>query len=541
MTDHNLKHVSNPGSTNPDPPTTTSTTISSSSSSSPFDTSLPSELSLTILKTVHSPRDLYALIRASPGHYRVFRTYRPEILATVAARVFLPEIRPLALLVCEAQKELSCREVREKDRKTARERERERREATVDDKHHLNWRIEIYTLIYFCLRQLRTRLFAYSLEDIRASCVARAEDLCNDRAGAVKLCRLWWLIDFFVRDYVDYARSQETRIQRPGYITGKATAAKQERDIQVSIVPAKISPVEYGRLQRAFLHLELSRHLHDGSDRLYECSFFCMFRPRGSAMAGCITRFEFEELSSASEFLESRMRCHFDEIEKFAAAAQLKYAAAISTTGNFGSKNSNHGDSENGSQFFRAANKNRSFRHFRYESPIPRDNCYGTSSFASAIVELGLPFYRQFSQMGRAMQLRFIHDFTQLSKHYRPFESVNEMFTCSRSLHWPSERQQLRSSVTYPSPGYERIRRLHPGHSKEALSYLRRCGYLFWDSAAVPECIDGFSLTLKNISIRDPAVEKLRVLCSMTPESLVDILPPAFTRDAIVEMIERCE
>ena len=80
----------------------------------------------------------------------------------------------------------------------------------------------------------------------------------NDCTTLKRICHLWRVVDYFIKEYVAKVRADQKLLQTEysSVLTGTG--------LEHINVPSQLSPVEYGRLQRAFFNFEFYRRLHGG-------------------------------------------------------------------------------------------------------------------------------------------------------------------------------------------------------------------------------------------------------------------------------------
>lgn len=512
-----------------------SSPVISRPSPSPIE-KLPLELKLFIFQTLYNPRDVYSLIRASPILYQAFQNNKSNILAAAISRVILPENRPLALLVCEAQSELSARALCQKDRETVRKRRVERREIKSSSKRGCD-SIDDYRRLpdELTYRDLRTaRLSSFLSKYSNHGGIWKANINLHDELVAMKLCRLWDFIDHFVYDYVRFARIKSKLNSE--YSEDKATNSSKRM-----IVPNELSFAEYGRLQRAFFRFELSRHVFGGSDR-YAKSLDA-FYDIDMNLGYCMTRFQKFEFLSISEYLVSCMESYFDEIEDYAVT---KIRIAASLTSKVNNESRNRENSENGIQGEEVTFHSGHFKCL----PFFRKKFKGSQkSYMLDILEVGLPFFKHFSQMSRAKQLRVVNNYAWSSKKSWtvPFGPYALYPSTDHASH--AECQNLGETITGPSAGYEYIQSSAVSQITALSKYnLSQCGFDFWDHVNAPDFTDPFGRDIHNSSnlrrrrdrYKDPSVEERLHGTKITCYNLEEALSPSLSGKDIVDLFESC-
>ena len=537
---------------------------------------LPFEVKLIILQALSNPRDVYTLIRASPIFYQVFRGYKPKILAAAVSQAILPESRPLALLVCKAREKLSAQAVWEqyqtkvKRRRTSKsisdnevkcrdscdERNRNfigddgsgsdrsiakedkmvdedyaSRVASDDDSDYWSYP-EDWTYNY--LMTIRRECFFFTYNDVSA--IWKADVDLRDELVVMKLCRLCCLTDYFVWDYVRYARTQ---LETPECVELEPAGGRQ-----VTLIPNELSAAEYGRLQRAFLYLELFRYLFGAFKwhrDVMDDSIAPTIRPYNKLYRiffGWMTGFEQTELLSVSEYLMSDMGRQFDTIEDH-AITQIRRAAALRSESEDSKINHDFGE----------VNIQPQSGHFGCLPFLQKRNRYWHRGCLSEIVDLGLPFYRHFSQLNRPIQLRVLNDYVWSHHHYW---SINR-HVIHRPWRGPdygyrAEYRELGKTITAPSTGYEHLYASKKGKITQKVKYnLRQCGYLFWDHVVAPCHIESSNLYNSNNPNKthdrrqDPSVEERLYGTKITRHDLQEALSPSLSPKEIIDMVENCE
>ena len=164
---------------------------------------LPTEVRIQIMSLLESPKDAYALIRASPALLQMFLANKGIILNTISRKAFHPCVLLEALSIARLQ-ELS---------------------------HPLPWS-NGKNLLKTPIEERRTRLFSTTSVD-----------------QSMSVCRLCNLIEFFIGDYATYTIPILDHLEAP--VMAHFTSVQRRRS------KYHLSATEYARLQRAFSRFEL--------------------------------------------------------------------------------------------------------------------------------------------------------------------------------------------------------------------------------------------------------------------------------------------
>ena len=260
-----------------------------------LDTLSPDILSL-VLRQLGSPREVFSAIRVCSILYNVFQLDKTRILANAVQRSFHPAVLPIALVICDVKKDPTLIAHFEDD--------------MLSEDHYLDdLNMSDYSLWW--------NQDEVKYEFLRGTIIDTAEKLLKDSGFAkskfqdldgvtLPLCRLWKLVDIFIKDY-----SKQALAQLRG--EGSECWSADEPSEETSGLD-NIDEDEYGRLQRAFVWFELWRRLFGGYDdykwrkrRHWEhCAFQISMSP-----------IEIAELWSVYEYLIDRMDYVLETVDRY--------------------------------------------------------------------------------------------------------------------------------------------------------------------------------------------------------------------------------
>ena len=394
------------------------------------------DVNLLILLQLSSPKDLHSIIKASPWHNEIFRKNEERILVAVVKQAIHPEVLPLARRVCKAANILGV---------SAYTKDGELGETENDENNLADF------------KRNRVRLFL-EFGDGQAN-----ETSLRDPSVSIPLSRLWNVVDYFITEY-----SLQTLSKWQHFVDGQKLK-KPVGNERISGHGQNLSKTEYGRLQRAFCYFELYRRLFGGENYLlWRSGDWGGVHEQQRSFVSRLTRSEICELQSVYEYLVARLEDTFDNMEDF-MISRFEDAAK-------------QDDESLGSYI-----------------PVNSMDLYGLNLFHSMhksdqkaviafMVELGLPFLRQFLQRSIEKQTAIAVEYT-VKQHDESLGVVlEEAGRFSRGL---DEKQSANyDSLMSASVGYLRRgklpKRLLVGTSdeEEIEDYgLRQAGYFFWDKA----------------------------------------------------------
>ncbi len=221
---------------------------------------LPVELHLCVLKQLSTVQDIYSLIRASPQHYRVFFSYKQDILSTVIGRMLGPEIFVDALAVVEA----SDPRYQNDDREIVLAFLRRYKDAR--DLNHLNQKVTPST--------------------------------------ATAVCRLNHAVEYHIKDYTRRATAILTQCTK----TASFVESERRPNSSTSCIweTEILSAVEKERLRRAFYRVELFEHLfRDCKKRAPEMKF--SDEEKADLFLALFSSSQIEEIACIRDYLRLRM------------------------------------------------------------------------------------------------------------------------------------------------------------------------------------------------------------------------------------------
>ena len=401
------------------------------------------DVNLLILLQLSSPKDLYLIINASPLHYEIFRKNKERIFVAAVKQAIYPEVLPLARRVCRAANTLSV---------SACTKDGELGETENDENNLADF------------KRNRVRLFL-EFGDGQAN-----EASLRDPSVFIPLSRLWNVIDYFVTEYSSQALSKWQ------HFVDVQKIKKPVGNERISGHGQNLSKIEYGRLQRAFCYFELYRRLFGGENYLlWRSGDWGGVHKQQRSFVSRLTRSEICELQSVYEYLVARLENIFDNMENF-MISRFEVAAK-------------QDDESLGSYI-----------------PVNLMDLYGLNLFHSMhksdqkaviafMVELGLPFLRQFFQKSIEKQTAIAVEYT-VKQHDNSLGVVlEEARRFSRGL---DEKQSanndslMSASVGYVHRGKLPRRLLIDTSNEEELEDygLRQTNYFFWDKARLGDGVN---------------------------------------------------
>ena len=494
--------------------------------------SLPLELNLIILQNIADPATLFALFRASPVHYEIFQSSQqqqrqheqktPGILARIVLNVITPELLQLAIDVCEA---------------TSIKSERTRMQlCAIASKRNSNSSSSSYQDAYSGAlrsmkktfeRKIRKRIFAERRETttiwdtsrnkarIESSYIEKLRDLDLLKC----LCRLLTVVDWFIADFTRGARAllevDEREREYLGTVGLKDTDKGEEEASRSGlgvciIAPAVLSQFEYLRLQRAFLHFELYRHILGGLERYgrYPGLIFSYLRYD-----------EPDGLLSVYDYLMARMEKAYDDLEMY---FDLRLASAMATEVNDTTHSNVDWEPDPNSPWPKFHKLPRYVQDIEDRQIIwlntlasdkvqaKQERCerkvntaeaeYGKSEARkqcsniekklklAPLIDLGLPFFKSFLRMDNEQQLRIILDTSHLECREMFEDVVNRSCadgsTTIGRVSFDEDASRVKSGYLFKGP---RIR-ISPDNQDAGavLSAIRRRGFFFWECRGLP-------------------------------------------------------
>ena len=235
-------------------------------------TSLSVELACQVLQELHSPGDLYSLIRASSFLYRIFISRKSFVLSQVLLRAIHPDVLSEVRACFEAS------DIPE----------------IIENQPAESSRKKITDFIH-----------GYSTRDEK-----QFSQQLRENATSVSLCRLYSTIDYFITDY----SSKALKALHTQSLLGVDLVLHKSNEPCFNQQPA-FSSTENGRLQRAFFRFEIYRKIFyypycsSGLDPLFDEKeqsdlFLALFPP-----------WEIEELACVHHYLVKVLEDVFDEVE----------------------------------------------------------------------------------------------------------------------------------------------------------------------------------------------------------------------------------
>lgn len=226
------------------------------------------ELHLRILKQLSTLQDVYTLIQASPQHYRVFLTFKEEILSSAIQRMLGPEVSVDAIAAVEA----SSQHLEHADRKNVRAFLRRYQEARN-------------------MKQPRKKL---------------------SLSTALWLCRLHHAIDYHIEDYTQRATAVFEQCAK------SMSSVKHERHPSVSGThfweSGPLSAVEKERLRRAFYRVELFEKLFGDQDNYASETKFSA-KEQAECLLTHYSSSEIEEIACMRDYLRLRMEETYERVD----------------------------------------------------------------------------------------------------------------------------------------------------------------------------------------------------------------------------------
>ena len=223
---------------------------------------LPVEILVSILKCLSSPEQLYFVIRASPTIYQIFRSHIVSILVAVVKRAIHPAVLPLAVLICDINKDVNlvrhdgyfhvsedlCNqpyflfgiEANQDIKQNGNYEENSKEEAELNE-----------DIRYVHFRQKLKDVFDSSVDPYEES-----QRKLYDLKVLVPICRLYSIVDFFVGEYCRWCS-----MNIHSYAKTEGHNDTVELSSTFDVEKEKLSTNEYARLQRAFFWFEIHRRL----------------------------------------------------------------------------------------------------------------------------------------------------------------------------------------------------------------------------------------------------------------------------------------
>ena len=182
-----------------------------------FDNIISADLTLTLLLTLRSPRDVYSFIHTSKSVYQIFQLRKATVLSAALRNAVLPETMPDFLLVSRAYRTFSLPT---------------RLDCTIFSEE--STQIQRY-------QGLRLQHVWSHLESR-----TQQEDF-SSLEDPQRLSKIWFIVNYFIDDF---AKTALARIHQPCHIP--------------------ISDLERGRLFRAFCRFGAYRRLFGGTNHVHE-------------------------------------------------------------------------------------------------------------------------------------------------------------------------------------------------------------------------------------------------------------------------------
>ncbi|MCJ1405323.1 hypothetical protein MMC11_008550 [Xylographa trunciseda] len=403
--------------------------------------SLPTDLILTVLEQLSSPRDLYGLIRASSACYQIFSAHQALVLAAVIQEAIPREVLPDAIAACDASavREVSSVLLRESD------------EDSVASKRTMTPIIRKFMNDY----QRHDKLSLTRLRDLSL---------------LTSLCRLWATVDYFISRYTKEALQRiRERILKGGLCPSSCNEVQDSSQ--------ELSKTELCRLQRAFFRYEIHRKLFTSVAKSYESGPIFGASDQAQLFMTKFPIWEQEELACVFDYLMVHAQDCFDKLEDdFVKTVQEGAGAAEA------SETLREGDylDESGLDIL-------GYTHF-IESQKSRDH----PDLLLWIIGLGLPYLKNIAELNQPGRLNLIYWFVS------PFNTVRKKTKVLNIFHASSRAGGERVGRTSPDTNSLFVDTLTGwnmgwiwARASETVAYhvyrpedctIISMGYVFWDA-----------------------------------------------------------
>ena len=450
----------------------------------PFEL-LPLEVNVHILSFVDSPRELYRLIRASRFLFQLFCYDREKYLSSALRQCFDRANLMVALRILKAGRLLlsfsssePCVEFK-----------------TPEGSGRADW---IMKHIRVHAKETGSDLPENPLStlqiDIEEGKKEKKKKVDGRKKGEVseadltdyctrlgQLCRLWGIIDYFIRDYSQQVLGQANRIRLPLVNeTSRRSALSDE-----AIYKYGLSRVEYDRMQRAFLYFELYRRLFGGQEPYIspeesEDDIGDVNTEQSNFSMILLFSHEITELASVYEYLARRMAQVFVHVEAY-TNGRMDIVEEESLRCN-GGGSAARPDDVDGDVIEKSMKEGRLIRRLR---SLLEDGDLRRPETLAFLVEFGLPFCKRFFFMPVARQASIIYRYRSDVRH--PSLAHTLMLTVAEGEEDP-KYEKLRNPPRFRtgSIGWKTWQNQPEGSACDRDIYraqygLGLIGYFFWD------------------------------------------------------------